>query len=272
MKVCMAKRHRGATPKSIQKRIDEGRGDGYGVDYKPWLTIQDVSSIGLVHRIKGSKHGRVHHLMSNLERDYFYLLEWSEKVTDIREQYPLLPIEETIRLADNCGLRHPYDPFTRHPIVMTTDFVVTLKSGGTTRMIARTAKYSDQLSRRRVLEKFEIERRYWVEKDIDWAIITERDINQILVRNIELFLSYRQIDDRGLSPSQISLATSALNSNLIGTHLSIAQLAAQCDMELELPIGSSLTVAYHLIATKVWLIDLSQTFNPQRPLVLRLDV
>jgi hypothetical protein len=268
----VAKRRRRTTPESIQKRIDEGRGSGYGADYKPWLTIQDVSSIGLVHRVKGSKHGRVHHLMSNLEHDYFYLLEWSESVTDIREQYPLLPIKETIRLADSCGLRHPCDPVTGFPIVMTTDFVVTLKSNGAQRMVARTAKYSDQLSRRRVLEKFEIERRYWVERSVDWAIITERDIDQVLVRNIELFLSYRQIDNRGLSPSQISLATSALNSNLIGTHLSLAQLAAQCDMELDLPTGSSLVVAYHLIATKVWIIDLTLKFSPQNPLVLRLGV
>ena len=59
--------------------------------------------------------------MSNLERDYFYLLDWSSTVTDIREQYPLLPQEETLKIAEQCNIKHPRDPKTNHPIVMTTD-------------------------------------------------------------------------------------------------------------------------------------------------------
>lgn len=30
-----------------EKWIKEGRGSGAGSDYKPWLNIQDVSSVGL---------------------------------------------------------------------------------------------------------------------------------------------------------------------------------------------------------------------------------
>lgn len=32
----------------IQKWIKEGRGQGFGNNYKPWLTIRDVSSEGLL--------------------------------------------------------------------------------------------------------------------------------------------------------------------------------------------------------------------------------
>ena len=98
----MAKRKRETTRTVIERRIEEGRGQGTGVDYKPWLVVQDVSSRGLVHRIKGWKAERVHHLLSNLERDYFYLLEWSLSVTDIREQFPLLPLAETLEIADRA--------------------------------------------------------------------------------------------------------------------------------------------------------------------------
>ncbi|WP_318246853.1 hypothetical protein [Bacillus norwichensis] len=39
----------------------------------------------------------------------------------IREQYPLLPIKETIVMADKLGLKHPTDTKTGEPVVMTTD-------------------------------------------------------------------------------------------------------------------------------------------------------
>jgi len=57
-----------------------------------------------------------------LERNYFYLTEYSDVVVDIREQFPLLPLEETIVIAEELGLKHPTNPKTQEPIVMTTDF------------------------------------------------------------------------------------------------------------------------------------------------------
>lgn len=48
----MSKRKRSP---SIDKKYKEGRGQGLGVDYKPWVTIQDVPSLGRVTRLKGIK-------------------------------------------------------------------------------------------------------------------------------------------------------------------------------------------------------------------------
>ncbi len=57
---------------------------------------------------------------------YWYALDWAPSVVDIREQFPLLPIEDTLRIAERLGYRHPRHPQTRRPIVMTTDFLVTI--------------------------------------------------------------------------------------------------------------------------------------------------
>lgn len=38
---------------SIQRKIKEGRGQGHFSEYKPWLTVHDVPSIGIVTRIHG---------------------------------------------------------------------------------------------------------------------------------------------------------------------------------------------------------------------------
>jgi len=119
----MSKRTR--TSKS-EKWIKEGRGSGVGENYKPWLNIQDVSSKGRSTRLKGIKTNRQHEFLSDLERNYFYLTEYSDFVVDIREQFPLLPLEETIVIADELGLKHPTDPKTNEPVVMTTDFLLTV--------------------------------------------------------------------------------------------------------------------------------------------------
>jgi hypothetical protein len=124
----------------IEQRIREGRGQGRGADYKPWLMIRDVPSLGLSERIRGWKSARVHHLLSQLEVNYFYTLEWSTVVTDIREQYPLLPLSETKLIAKHCGISHPTSPKTSQPIVMTTDFLITVRQGMGVAEVARTVK------------------------------------------------------------------------------------------------------------------------------------
>jgi hypothetical protein len=52
---------------TVRKWINEGRGAGKCKDYKSWLTVRDVSSVGRSHRIFGHKTRRTHHLLSDLE-------------------------------------------------------------------------------------------------------------------------------------------------------------------------------------------------------------
>lgn len=40
-----------------------------------------------------------------MERDYFYILEYSDPVIYIREQFPLLPLEETLLIAKELGIK-----------------------------------------------------------------------------------------------------------------------------------------------------------------------
>ena len=68
----MSRTPRFFTPEQIHKRIKSGRGQGMGKDYQPWLTIQDVPSRGVSHRIYSHKTQRVHHLLSNLELYVFF--------------------------------------------------------------------------------------------------------------------------------------------------------------------------------------------------------
>ena len=80
----MGRRSYKMTRAKRERWIREGRGRGEGIDYTPWLKVSDVPSIGRSSRIKGWKTGRTHHLLSNHELKYFYHLEWSDTVIDIR--------------------------------------------------------------------------------------------------------------------------------------------------------------------------------------------
>jgi hypothetical protein len=54
----MAKRPRRYSDSTTDKRIKEGRGQGRGAKYKPWLCIHDVPSKGRAWRTKGWKTER----------------------------------------------------------------------------------------------------------------------------------------------------------------------------------------------------------------------
>lgn len=187
----MAKHRRVWNENQYRKYLAEGRGQGNMDDYTPWIQIQDFPSHGIVSRVKGRKTGRVHHLMSNLELEYFYLLEWSDKTQDIREQYPLENIEEAISVAEAAGIRYPYDSSSGFPYVMTSDFLITTENG----LVARAIKPTKELKKARVREKLEIERRYWKRRGIEWRLVTENEIPKTKVRNIQWLYSGQNLHD-----------------------------------------------------------------------------
>ena len=168
----MAKHRRRWNQCVYEKYLAEGRGQGEGKNYKPWIRVQDFASTGTVSRIYSSKTERVHHLLSNNERYYFYLLEWSDQVIDIREQFPLSDIQMAMDIAAGAGIKYPKDNSNGFPYVMTCDFMVTTQNG----FHARTVKQAAELNNTRTIEKLEIERRYWKRLGVDWKIVTENDI------------------------------------------------------------------------------------------------
>lgn len=191
----MAKRKQIINEKKILKYIKEGRGSGIKENYIPWIKVQDFSSLGRATRVKGYKSNRVHHFMSDLETRYFYLLEGNHSVVDIREQYPLLDRDLVKKICLEKNIKQPIDLVSKTPIVLTTDFFITIEENGVKRNIARTLKYSHDLEKKRVIEKFEIERSYWLEKNIDWGIVTEQDINMTIVKNIVWVHKSYYLDD-----------------------------------------------------------------------------
>mgnify|MGYP000438575985 CR=1 FL=1 len=168
----------------FKRSLKNKYGVGEGKYYKPWLRVQDVKSKGVRSQIFGLKTGRIHHTLSSIETELFYLAEYSDSVIDIREQFPLFPINLSIKIAEALGIDHPAHPETKVPIIITTDFLLTRLIDGEIVFEAISVKPEDELDERRVLEKLEIERVWWELLGIKFSYFVGSHITQIQSSNI----------------------------------------------------------------------------------------
>lgn len=255
----MAKRKSRWTEEKIGRYLKEGRGQGELSEYIPWLNVQDFSSNGNVTRINGWKTTRRHEFFSNLERSYFFLLDWSDDVIDIREQFPI-DRELTYKIAEEKGISHPIDNSSNTIIPMTTDFLITLIKNKSRVYLARTIKPSKDLEEPRIIEKFEIEREYWEKKGIDWGIITEKELPMWLVKNIQWVHKFYFLDskeDELLALEFLKMLNTAKNR----LNTKIIQLCNKFDEEYNLEIGTALTYVKHLIARKMIVFNMMEKLD-----------
>lgn len=264
----MAKRRRENGKKVQKRRAKEGRGAGTGADYKPYLYIHDVPSIGLTSRVWGWKTSRVHHFLSRLELKFFYTFEWQLTVIDIREQFPL-HLEETLAIAEQLGIRHPRDPKTKDFMVMTSDFVVTEKRPFGNEDVIRAIKYKADLEKARVLEKLKIEEVYWKDvRGMDWDVATENDFDAILAANVEWFHGHREIESLMPLTTHDVYQVELMLSVMLQGGGRLRDLTNECDRRLRLNPGASLSVVRHLLANRRLEVDMSKRINPCLQLAL----
>jgi hypothetical protein len=253
----MAKYSRTWNENVYRRYIREGRGQGTGADYKPWLTVRDFPSLGVVSRVKGHTTGRVYHLMSTNETNLFYCLDWSDNVLDIREQYPLSDLSEAIGTAERAGIRYPYDSKSGFPYVMTSDFYVETTSGA----VVLSVKPSSELEKPRVLEKLEIERRYWAMRNVRWELVTELEISRVKARNIEWLSQASDLSVFGLCEAQQVCCTDFFMDQFITAPNDAAGLFRELEQRFGLSDGMGLNIYKHLAYHKRIDIDVSRPID-----------
>ena len=185
-----AKKYRNSEAKN-RRWIKEGRGQGVGSAYKPWLTVRDVPSEGRSHRVFGHLTKRTHHLLSDLELATFLLLQWRPSTSDIREQFPI-NLEVTRQLCTDAGISHPAHQGVDQ--YMSSDFVVDCKEADRP-LFALQVKTTEALKKPRTIEILEIERRSWFVKKLPWYLVTERQIPSTVFDNINLLYNHIHVDE-----------------------------------------------------------------------------
>ncbi|MGB6293945.1 MAG: TnsA endonuclease N-terminal domain-containing protein [Vibrio anguillarum] len=193
-----------------QRHLRNKYGLGQGANYKPWLRIQDVKSKGTRSLIYGRKSQRDHHMMSSIESEHFYLAEFSNRVVDIREQFPLFPLNFTQKVAKTLGVQHPTHPHTKEPIIMTTDQLLTIDSSQGTTYHAISVKSEDDSSDLRVLEKNDIERVCWELLGIKFSYFTGNELTRVQSSNLLWATSPFRKNPVSFSTEQVNCALSIL--------------------------------------------------------------
>lgn len=257
---------------TIKRRLDQGRGLGEGANYKPWLNVREVPSRGWTSRVKGKKTSREHIFFSKHEWHLFHVLDWSDDVIDIREQYPILPLKFTVETARHLGIRHPSDPKSRQDKVLTLDLLVTVRDphGGPPHLRAHSVKEAEDLEDDRTFDKLELERACCASQEIQWMLTTERDLPMQAVHNLLYLHDYFWSEHVGLPPNRIVQIGEALRAMILAQpDRPLIVLADKCDDRLGNAKGDALSVARHLLATKQWPVDiLAHPVHPEKPLVL----
>lgn len=260
----MANRKVGIDEAKIARLYKEGRGQGQGADYVPWLKIYDIASQGRSHRAFGFKARRIHHLLSDGEWRTFLHLDRCDDVIDVREQFPL-DRKITCRIAESLDIRHPMDAGGKTPQVMTTDFLVDVSRDGKLKLEACAVKLARDLENARTLEKLEIERRFWSEQKVPWRIFTDKDFNPVVMTNLEwlqnLDFSLQSEPWGGFHRKQSEAVCRAISR--LST-LSLREFCRVMDQELALEIGSTLTLMRHLLLTRSVTADLTVPLNDRR--------
>lgn len=262
----------------IRDRRAHGYGEGAGAEYRPWLTVRDFGSRGNVHRPLG-RNGRTYQLFSTREYKAFLLLQWSPLVVDVREQYPLHPLEETVAIAAQLSVRHPEQTRKRNGVSqrrvepMTTDFLVTLREAGTVpRFMAVSVKPEEALEDspakvQRMLEKTDIERCYFAARGVPFRLVTDAEMPAVRCANIELVLPWASADGLGLEAATIPAHLKELFDALQrAPDRALREVCTASDRAAGRPLGTSLSIVWHAIASKQWAVDMDAPLDPESPL------
>lgn len=254
------------TEAKIWQWVREGRGQGAGANYKPWLRVSDVPSKGFSHRIWGELTHRVHHLLSHLEYQVYLWCLMQGGQCDIREAYPLNR-EDTRRIAKILGLAHPRYPGTRIDVVMTTDLLLT-RPGEPATYIALAVKPSSQLSDPRVIEKLAIERAYWLERAVTFYVVTEKDLPEVVMHNFERI---RFAMNLAMNPSFTVTQARKLQHDLLG-HISLRQwstyeeFCTEFDAKMGLETGDCHYLLTNLMGHGVLNFDMEHPWDVRHPM------
>jgi len=154
-------------------------------------------------------------------------------------------------------VRHqiPLDPTSGALWVITTDFLVTLRSGDFKAIAVKEAK---DLSDSRAIDKLEIERRYWHRRGVPWGIVTNLQVKNIFTKNLAWILNADQSIYLDIGGSNIDVKVYRELALLQRDHpqIPIRMGCTVIDQHLGYRPGTSLASLRRLLGKKIIRVDL----------------
>lgn len=196
--------------KWLAAMLREGRGQGHGENYLPWLQLSrrhlpKTSNAPYEYLYPLRRPG---HFLSTNEWEVALFLLWSG-VDDLREQFPLWPwahahplvgrhdyrgddgsdaCKGLLEIASRYGLKHGVYPGSRIPYVATADFCLTIKTGRSFTCILCAVKpenlFFDDALTARDLNRLALQLKYCEVNKIKFLILSAGLIPETLRSNL----------------------------------------------------------------------------------------
>lgn len=176
-------------------------------------------------------------------------------------------------IAMELGIKYPTDPKSGEPIVMTSDFLITLSYKNEYIELVRTVKPKDDLMNKRIFEKFAIERVYWQRKELDWGIVTEQEIDKIMAHNISFLHGYKDIENidsfSGISHLEIKELIYEFLRRIIDNERSMRSICFEFDSDMHLEKGSGLSIFKYLVINKIIDINIKDKIDVNKNIIVK---
>jgi hypothetical protein len=172
-----------------------------------------------------------------------------------------------VRLAQEHGISH--SKFQGVAQVLSSDFLVDFDDPSRPN-IAIQAKYSTDLAKPEVIERLELERRYWAEKDIPWFIVTEMDFAKVAFNNIQWFYP-AQIEAAVVTDDLERYLRLFAQEFMRTPDKLITEVAQRLDVTYELEPGQALYWLRQLLARRYFIFDISTPYRTLKGKQLTLN-
>lgn len=178
----------------------------------------------------------------------------------MKEHVPLYDFEEVVGEQEDIDIRKFKDKQSGFPYILTTTFLITVRGNdGNTYDVARSVKASHELERKAVIERFELIRRYFWKKGIDWALLTQKELPIVKAKNIEWIHPARFLEETtDFTKGDISYISGILLESLYKNKRPVREITSSVDSQLNLEAGSGLLLFKHLLTTKQIKIDMNK--------------
>jgi len=222
--------------------------------YKPLFRACDFPSEGFRTTVRCWKNDGLVELMSEVEYAAFLYYEYDPVVERIAEQCALDPAV-TQEVAGRLGKPHP--AVEAGPIIMSTDFVLDESRAGVRTRRAVSVKREADLTAR-VLEKAAIEQEYWRRRACPWTLLLDTQLPVTVVANARLVHPRWDESQLPCDSSNVQFIAAWLSPHIEAALLPLGTICRRCDQSGDLPEGTSLAVALHLIARRHWPVDMTK--------------
>lgn len=176
----------------LQQKWYEAHSSSIGTAfYEPMWRVEDVKSHGIKAKVKHFKDfNRAVHVLSQNELLMFMYIAWDKSIVQCYEQYAL-PLDETLVIAKELGVKHPTYPGTKGiPVQQTLDFYC-YKDGFD--RIGFAVKQQDEIFKVRTVEKLAIQEAWCEINNCEFELVSSEELKRNNVMNLERIYRNRDI-------------------------------------------------------------------------------